>query len=56
MDTAYAAGHDVHIETERLVLRPFEDADFDTALPFYRDPQFVSLMEGEPPPEVTREY
>lgn len=49
-------GHDVHLETERLLLRPFEDADFDLALPFYHDPDFVNAMEGDPPEVVTRGY
>ena len=43
------AGHDVHLETARLRLRPFEEPDFDTAVPFYHDPDFLNAMEGEPP-------
>lgn len=45
------AGHDLHLETARLRLRPFEDADFDLAVPFYRDPDFLNAMEQEPPEE-----
>ena len=32
------ANHNIHLETERLILRPFKDADFDVAVPFYNDP------------------
>ncbi|MDE0055525.1 MAG: GNAT family N-acetyltransferase [Gammaproteobacteria bacterium] len=49
--------HDVRLETERLVLRPFDDADFETAVPYYRDAEFLRLMEGNPPAEpVTAAY
>ena len=55
MDTF--AGHNLHLETARLRLRPFEDGDFDLAVPFYRDPDFLNAMEGEPPDEpVTAGY
>ena len=51
------AGHDVLLETPRLKLRPFEDADPDTALVFYQDREFLEGMEGEPPAlPVTRDY
>ena len=51
------AGHNIYLETERLKLRPFKDADFDTAVPFYRDPEFLTAMEGSPPDEpVTSDY
>ncbi len=51
------AGHHVHLRTERLRLRPFEDIDFDLAVPFYCDPDFLNAMEGEPPDEpVTSDY
>ena len=51
------AEHNIHLETERLILRPFKDADFDTAVPFYQDPDFLNAMEGEAPDEpVTKEY
>lgn len=51
------AEHNIHLETERLILRPFKDADFDTAVPFYQDPDFLKAMEGEVPDEpVTKEY
>lgn len=51
------AGHNVRLETERLELRPFKAADFDIALPFYRDPDFLHAMEGEPPDApVTKDY
>ena len=51
------ACHNVHLETERLKLRPFKDADFDTAVPFYRDPEFLNAIEESPPDEpVTKEY
>ena len=49
--------HDVVLETDRLKLRPFADADLDVAVPFYQDPDFLNAMEGEPPAEpVTRDY
>ena len=39
------------------MLRPFEDADFDLALPFYEDPDFLAAMEGNPPDgAVTVDY
>ncbi len=51
------AEHNIHLETERLILRPFKDADFDTAVPFYQDPDFLNAMEGESPDApVTKEY
>ena len=51
------AEHNIHLETQRLILRPFKDADFDIAVPFYRDPEFLNLIEESPPDEpVTREY
>ena len=43
------AGHNLNFETKRLKLRPFEDADFDPALPFYEDPDFLAAMEGKSP-------
>lgn len=43
--------HSVCLETERLVLRPFADADFEQAVPYYRDPEFLRLMEHEVPDE-----
>ena len=50
------SGHDLHLKTERLLLRPFEDGDFDLALPFYQEPEFLNGMEGDPPDVVTRDY
>ena len=51
------ACHNIHLETERLKLRPFKTADFDIAVPFYRDPEFLNAVEESPPDEpVTTEY
>lgn len=51
------AGHDLHFETERLILRPCEAGDFEVAVPFYHDQEFLVAMEGDPPEEpVTVEY
>ena len=51
------AEHNIHLETERLILRPFKDADFDIAVPFYNEPEFLEAMEGDPPDEpITKEY
>ena len=51
------AEHNIHLETERLILRPFMDTDFDIAVPFYNDPDFLIAMEGSPPDEpITKEY
>lgn len=51
------ARHNIHLKTERLRLRPFEETDFDLAVPFYRDPDFLNAMEGEPPDyPVTGDY
>ena len=50
------AGHDVHLETERLLLRPFEGCDFETALPYYQDQEFRSAMEGNRDALVTGDY
>lgn len=51
------AHHNIHLETVRLKLRPFKNEDFDTALPFYRDPEFLNAVEESPPDEpVTKEY
>lgn len=49
--------HDLELETGRLTLRPFMDRDFERAVPYYRDPDFLHLMEEEPPAEpVTADY
>ena len=40
------AEHNIYLETERLILRPFKDADFDIAVPFYNEPEFLEAMEG----------
>lgn len=51
------ARHNIHLETAHLKLRPFKDEDFDTAVPFYRDPEFLNAIEESPPDEpVTKEY
>lgn len=51
------AGHNLHLETPRLRLRPFDEADFNLAVPFYREPEFLNAMEGDPPDEpVTSAY
>ena len=51
------ACHNIYLETQRLKLRPFEDSDFNTAVPYYRDPEFLSAVEESPPKEpVTKEY
>ena len=51
------AGHSIHLETKRLRLRPFKDADFDIAVPFYNDPDFLQAMEESPPDEpITSDY
>ena len=50
------SGHDVHLETLRLWLRPFEDRDFDVALPYYQDPDFRSAMDGAGDEPITRDY
>jgi len=51
------AEHNIHLETERLILRPFKEADFDIAVPFYHEPEFLEAMEGDPPDEpITKEY
>lgn len=51
------AEHNIHLETERLILRPFKEADFDIAVPFYNEPEFLEAMEGTPPDEpITKKY
>ena len=51
------ANHNICLETERLILRPFKEADFDVAVPFYNDPDFLQAMEEEPPDEpITKDY
>jgi len=51
------AGHNIYLETERLILRPFKDTDFDIAVPFYNDPDLLQAMEDEPPDEhIQRDY
>jgi RimJ/RimL family protein N-acetyltransferase len=49
------AGHALRLETERLVLRPFEHADFAVALPYYQDPELKATMEGNPDHVVDRD-
>ena len=39
----------LHLQTARLRLRPFREADFEIAETYYRDPEFLNAMEGEPP-------
>jgi RimJ/RimL family protein N-acetyltransferase len=48
VDDACFAGHGITLETERLVLRPFEREDWAVALPYYQDPEFRAGMEGNP--------
>ncbi|MEN8148888.1 MAG: GNAT family N-acetyltransferase [Planctomycetota bacterium] len=48
--------HDLHFETDRLLLRPCVLADFDVATEWYRDPVFRMLMDPNPQYEITREY
>ncbi len=51
------ACHNIHLKTERLKLRPFKDADFDIAVPFYKDPDLLYAIEECPPDEpITTEY
>ncbi len=51
------AGHALHFETERLTLRPFRESDFESAVPFYNDPDFLRAMEGDPPDApITADY
>ena len=45
------AGHQIHLQTARLRLRPFREADFEIAAAYYQDPEFLNAMEGEPPDE-----
>jgi RimJ/RimL family protein N-acetyltransferase len=40
------AGHDITLETERLILRPFEREDWAVALPYYQDLEFKAGMEA----------
>ena len=57
IETGNFACHNIHLETERLKLRPFKDADFDTAVPFYEDPEFLNAVEESPPEgPITKEY
>ncbi|MCY3739582.1 MAG: GNAT family N-acetyltransferase [Candidatus Poribacteria bacterium] len=57
IQTGNFACHNIHLETEHLKLRPFRDADFDTAVPFYRDPEFLNAVEESPPEgPITKEY
>ena len=51
------AEHNIHLETDRLILRPFRESDFDIAVPFYNEPEFLNAMEGSAPDEpITKEY
>lgn len=53
----HLSGHNLTFETNQVILRPFAHSDFEVALPFYHDPEFLNAMEGEPPEElVTIEY
>ena len=57
IQTGNFACHNIHLETNRLKLRPFKEADFDTAVPFYRDPEFLNAIEESPPDKpITKEY
>lgn len=56
MDWAEFPGHDVTLETKRLTLRPFSEADFETALAYYADPEFREMMEGDTETPITLEY
>jgi len=50
------AGHDITLETERLILRPFERQDWAVALPYYQDPEVKAGMEGNPDVFVDLNY
>ena len=43
------AGHQIHLHTARLGLRPFREVDFEIAAAYYQDPEFLNAMEGDPP-------
>jgi RimJ/RimL family protein N-acetyltransferase len=49
-------GHRVTLETERLILRPFRESDFEVALSYYADPELRAAMEGDPDAPATLEY
>lgn len=40
------AGHDIRLESARLLLRPFTHDDMMAALPLYQDPEVRQAMEG----------
>jgi RimJ/RimL family protein N-acetyltransferase len=41
------AGHDIRLESARLLLRPFTHDDMKAALPLYQDPEVSRAMEGD---------
>jgi RimJ/RimL family protein N-acetyltransferase len=51
------AGHEIQLQTSRLLLRPFEQADFQVALQYYmKDPELREAMEGDRHVPITLDY
>jgi RimJ/RimL family protein N-acetyltransferase len=47
--------HDIHLSDEKVRLRPFTEADFDTVATWFDDPEVMYYSEGEEDPHYSRE-
>lgn len=48
MEWSEFPGHNVVLETPRLILRPFHESDFVVALPFYAEGELGQVMDHNP--------
>jgi len=46
--------HDIHLADDLVCLRPFADADFDTVVRWFTDPEVMYYSEGVENPNYTR--
>ena len=46
--------HELHLRGERVHLRPFGEADFDTVIRWWADPEVMDYAEGKEDPRYSR--
>ena len=46
--------HDVHLKGRRVRLRPFAEADFDTVVRWFEDPEVMHYSESAENPHYSR--
>jgi len=47
--------HDVHLEDDKLCLRPLAEADFDAVVRWFADPEVMRYSEGKENPRYSRQ-